>query len=92
MKYIHTNKNNSEHLQAYEKAVWDVVKPFFSNSTLRFADIQDKEGATGFFCVNASECFKKREFVDLLPNFEDYTGLLETDDVSIWVAIASEDS
>ena len=55
--------------------------------TVSFDKPRKKVGENGFFCLNVRYHYQDADFVDSLPNHEDYTGLYETDDISEWLPV-----
>ncbi len=63
--------NGVSNPNAQRTTVFDVVHP--------------KTTEAGAWCVNPRYYFRDKEWVDMLPDYNDYTGLFTTDDVSEWV-------
>jgi len=85
MLYIHTNKSNKDELQKYLDDVWDVVKDIYSEGTTGFDTPIEKYNTNGFFCLNAKEVYSGKEFVDMIPNHKEFTGLYETGSDDEWI-------
>jgi len=61
-----------------------VSRPDAQHTTC-FDTVKEKFGATGFYCLNPRNYYAGELWVDTLPDWETYTGLYDTDDVSAWI-------
>lgn len=55
-----------------------------SQRTVAFDVAHPKAGTAGFYCRNIRDYHAGAEWVDQLPDYANYTGLMATDDISAW--------
>lgn len=54
--------------------------------TVRFDTPRPKYNTDGFYCANVTACYQAGQWIIDLPDFNDYDGLTEINDISSWVA------
>ena len=52
--------------------------------TTAFDIAHPKDGTDGFYCANVADLYNEGNWITNLPDFNDYTGLIEINDVSQW--------
>lgn len=52
--------------------------------TIAFGNVHNKFDATGSYCLNPRDYYANETWVDELPDYNDYDGLIGIDDVSQW--------
>lgn len=82
MKYIYTNRSTSEELDRFQKDLFNSIEHIYAQGTSRAFDVVEKVGESGFYSATPLSVFDALGLD--LPDYRDYTGLYETDDVSEW--------